>query len=400
MSKVFVYGEKEICRVEARMCKGHKLTAHLLTIPIETVVQFSDDHNVREVNKKAKVIKNIVNTALYEPEDIWVNNNGTTAVASAMYYDNKMKAWVIEDGSVLNGSHSKYAFSLAMKDRGFQKGVASVRATILSDEEMTNDIIASISTALNTSCSPSDTTLANKMGYMDGLKESLLPEYVDKIEWVENSKNTWDKGTYIKCEDFLSFLNCVDVSRYRSYDSKNGKIRISSNKVVCERVKNNEGCYDFLCPILNDIIQLHDRFSTSLTRLSSRGGRYKIKGLEIFYRKVGNKISDSSTKIKNTVFTEEEYLYKVHTGIVKIVLSSFKANLTRKNGKIEWIVPPFDLLERVEPKVWRSLETVCVPYAKNDGTQSFYSPLNRADSTWENIYNILALEVSEMLREG
>ena len=376
--------------------------------PCSCVVGVSNEPNVRAVDVNAPVLEKIEETLCNEPERMPIRNNGITLIASSFKYDEDKHGWRISLGSndgIINGGHTAYKIE-ELFNMGILPKHARVPIRVFESKNLSEEDIADISACLNDSCAPRLSTLIEKRGLTEGLKKIIAPQYLHLIEWKENTCKGKAGVDYITLDDLLMILSLFDVTQY-GYHGHEGKKKVSkSPKKVMERYNAEQLNFDYLYPIINDILRLFDEVHVSLTRVAQKTkGKGSVKNINLFCantlrsRARLGQSTENLPEIK-TVFTDNKYTYNLADGFMYIILTAFRANITIENGKVKWVVPDvIEFYRSIEADIWRTiLENVKVS-ERTDNNNVTYRYINVSDNTkqgtaiWNSVYNKVNGEV-------
>ena len=379
---------------------GKKIRCMTGYVPAAEVLNFSNEPNVRRVNPKSAVLKKIEQTLVNQPEMMALRNMGVTTTAdSCKVSGNHIYLNMKTIDGIINGGHTQHEIGVC-KRRGVDLSKALVPLRILESRDLTNRDIASISTALNDSSAPQQSTLLEKKGLTANMKAALKPDYCAKIEWVENSMIGIP---HISLNEFIMMLNLMDVHTYGGHSYAKSKRVSKGVKTVVGKVNDEVISYDYLAPIMNDIIELYDTINTSLTRMVNPNGRNRIKDIEILCEsqhrikeaQFGNKAMTESY----TLFTEEPYVYSVSKGYMYVILSAFRANLKETPNGVEWVVKDVcEFFRSIERDIWEILVQNSLNYVEmKDGRKiADASAATKPKSiVWNSVYNLVSAAVTK-----
>jgi hypothetical protein len=381
------------------MVDGKKVRCLTGYVPVEEVLKLSNEPNVRKVNPKAPVVKKIENTLTHQPEMMALRSLGITATADSckVQGDNVYLNMKSIDG-IINGGHNRHSIGVCKK-KGVDLSAARIPVRILESKDLTNRDIASISTALNDSSEPLQSTLLEKKGLTSNMKSALKPEYVEKIEWVQNSMIGIP---HISLNDFIMMLNLMDIKTYGGFKYNKSKRVSKGVKGVVSKVNDEVISYDYLAPVMNDILELYDTINTSLTRMVNAKGRNRIKDIEILcesqHRIKENQFGNQTMTENKTLFTNEPYVYNVNKGYMYVILSAFRANLNETVDGVEWVVPNVcEFFKSIERDIWSILVQNSMSYVEmKDGRKIADASASTKPKSlvWDSVYNLVSKEVA------
>lgn len=384
---------------------GKKIRCMTGYVPVEEVLKLSNDSNVRQVNPKAPVVKKIEQTLTHQPEMMALRNMGVTTTAdSCQVKGDKIYLNMKSIDGIINGGHSRHTIGVCKK-KGVDLSAARIPIRILESRDLTNRDIASISTALNDSSEPQQSTLLEKKGLTTHMKAALKPEYVAKIEWVENSMIGIP---HISLNDFIMLLNYMDVHTYGGYSYKKSKRVSKSVKGVVGKVNDELVSYDYLAPVMNDIIELYDTINTSLTRMVNAKGRNRIKDIDVLcdgqIRQLDNYFGGKGTlKEVYTLFSEEPYVFNVNKCYMYVIMSAFRANLKETANGVEWVIPDVcRFFKSIEREIWEQIVKNSMAYIEmKDGHRIADASASTKPKSlvWDSVYNLVSAKVERALRE-
>lgn len=323
----------------------------------KALVNVSNEPNVRAVNEHAPVLDSIEHTLLFEPEMMPIRNNGITLIASSFKYNDKRRGWEIvlkEGDGIINGGHTSYVIN-NLYERNKLVDFAKVPIRVFESSKLNEEDIANMSACLNYTCAPKLSTLIDKKGLVDYIKANIDKDFFNKIEWRENTGEGKENVDFITLDTLLMLLSLFDIKEYGYYNHKKEKNIVKSPKKVIEKYEQEKLNFDYLMPIMEDILRLYDEILISLTRLSKLK-KGKIKKLELIYENSRSYFGENGSERK-TVFTKETYNYEVALGYLYVILTSFRANITiDKNGEVKWIVPDVIAFYRsIEKDIWSAI---------------------------------------------
>ena len=336
------------------------------------VRQMSNGRNVRSANTRSKVAREIRDTALNNPYQMVFKNRGITAFIEGEY-DYKPETNILEAENIyiIDGGTTK-----TICDELYADGELVPECVLNLEVMATNTLspreIISISSSRNTNNPPADFTLADVSGAFDNMKKEIYEEYLPFIEFRQNKHIETGDSEYLKCEEFIRCLMMLDARRYYSFDNK-GEDKFPNHKSndaskAMDDLKNGTLSYDFMTPILNDVLELRDMLFVDLTnRLEAwalsdskelhpllrfanlKTKNYKAKDIKelLFtpcpkkkYNAIVKEVKETilSKSYNFTLFTKEGYKFNLPKQVAYVYFSALRANirLSGGDGKAYW----------------------------------------------------------------
>jgi len=260
----------------------------------------------------------------------WAYNGGLIIVTKKLKHKKKPESVEIDlpkEYGLMNGGHTQYAIRKALKDVAPTN--ALVRVEVI-EGDFTDEELADIAEARNTSKSFKEMSLAWKKKKFVRLQSRLLTEYSSKIAWTTGELSKADKAMDAdKLVFLLMMFNIIDYPL-----GKPPSTLTTSTASTFEKWLLNQEQLKFLDEIADDIIKLHDLV------LSTFHENPKTPGL--LNQKLGEKKVFKDKNLKDTPFDGHTVGYSMPEGILLPILSSFRAILEIDPSKkrVRWDADP------------------------------------------------------------
>ena len=352
------------------MSDGNRIKCLNGFVKAEDILTLSNDGNVRDVNPKAPVIKDMTETYTKYPEMMMILNKGIACSTHAMQEDRKRGKVVLRqdilDG-IMDGGHTQYATRQA-KNMGLDISKAKIPIKIFESRYLNSTYIKEISKALNKNTSPSAETLADRAGYTAVMKEAV-GDMAKRVEWRENSKKESGEHKmrdYIPAQTWLFLCHLMDVKNFASY-KRHGSFNANNMRLgnLAKRFEEGAVNFDYLAPLMPDFARLFDAVYVSY---SKNMGTYKRRGIENFHilgteteyeiLKSKDAYDKFVTKPKKTVFTKQNYFFEPSQQFVYAVFNAMRAYIKydEANDTVSWVVDDICAeFEKIERIIWCSL---------------------------------------------
>lgn len=345
---------------------------------------FSNERNPRKAGVNTKQGKNIQTTVVATPSEMYFSNNGIYAFIEGDYtYDAANKTLNAERIYIMDGG-TTHACCMRVKEQGHLSDDCILKIEILTTKNITKKEISAISVKRNTSNPPVSYTIANSVGAFDVLQTFMTPEYREKIVFIQNDK----KPNNIIINEVLTYLIMLDILSYSSFDNPSNTLFPNHKGDIIKKANNAliEGSYsyDFMGPIVNDVLRVHDKLFVDLTKKVDAWVNSDLVEIPSICRYIGipKKYKDfleenkykpnskvyismsqeikeylSAKKVTKTIFTNEDYKYRLCKQCLYVFFSGLRVNLRydETTNQVKWIKELDTILEESIKILWDKL---------------------------------------------
>ena len=372
------------------------------TIRGETVRQLPwvlCDANPREPSHN-KVVSDIQDTALNEPEEMQCRNGGLTNVASFSHYDDDDQALYLGLQSregLVNGGHTQLALSTLENQIG-DEAVLEFEVIILEsglEDAQRVRIATKIAETRNYEQELEERSRADHRGFYDPIKQRLDPRL---ISWHENDSEVKSERWVVPSDHFIRLLDLIDPNKYVSVynETASGHGSPTTGKSgphgdwfdrVREIAESNSSNtvpkpFEHLYPMVPAVLELRDGISASLhdADLTEKyGGGTVIKRTSLWQDYIRDDREDEKPPTRplySSRFADETGVY-ISTTLEALLLGYLRGNiwLPGTTGEVTgWFNDPLAVWE--EHKVRRlSMINEAVDFSGHGGVTFSRSPL-------------------------
>lgn len=266
----------------------------------------------------------------------WAYNGGLVVLAERAHPCTRkgrlgMELEIPKRYGLVNGGHTQLAIDAALKAGAPTNAWVRVEAIAgaFTDEE-----IAAIAEARNTSKNVRDTSVAWKQGKFNALKKSMRPEFEVKIDWTENLRASEGLEAECRGDQLIQLLMLFD----QDYDVNRPPMDyVRSLGKPFDAWKTDPSRFAYLDVVCDEILELHD------TILSSFDTKPKTPGL--LACTWGGKVVFSGKRLRPTPFLELKPGRRMDDGILFPILSAFRVLLEhdKATSKVRWSAPPLQV---------------------------------------------------------
>lgn len=300
-------------------------------------IDIKTDANVRSVSDTQST-DDMLDT-LIDPSKakrFWSYNGGLIILAKRVINkpsNNKVEIEIPQEYGLVNGGHTQYAIKKALKKTAPTD--AWVRVEVI-EGEFSNDDIADIAEARNTSKNVKDMSIAWKQGKFKKLRKKLDPNLDQIIDWTTNLVEAQNIGLTAACtgEQLIAKLMLFDIDNYPQ-NKPPVSYSTSVHRPFSEWLHNIYD-YEYLNPICNEVCLLHDKILSTFHDKPKTSGllNCKFQGKDVFPKKY----------LKNTPFYDFKTSRKMPDGVLLPLLSSFRVLIehNKTNKRVRWMHNPID----------------------------------------------------------
>lgn len=344
--------------------------------PVTGIIDMPTNENVRDYlleaegrvrRRPTQVHKAILDTLENTPDVFSVLNSGVVIVARDCEIDEKNKAAILRNPSIINGSQTQGVIKDYYKKDGVSdEGCPYMKFEIIvTDDE---DLIAEISIARNFQNDVMTLSIAGRRGQLDELEESLQTE---KPEFKLQKSETKLSDDYVKTERLLQVITALIPEALWPKDREFNKVHAYSMKAKClkefqalyAQAKDKDHSnhlqavhlYQFYLDIAAQAWDLHAKWKTH--------SGFKGTGLRAITREGGE-------------------IKEVPDGIIFPILASLSVFATKKKDK--WSIEPPALF--TDEELIRAAKSVYMDIAKSNP-----NAMGKSKSCYAALYQITSI---------
>jgi hypothetical protein len=313
--------------------------------PVKAIVELPTDENVRDYlldaegrqrKRPTQVHRAIQDTLQNNPQNFSVLNSGIVIVARECDIDEKAKALILKNASIVNGSQTQgvirdyYAKIEANENNGFFPAHVKFEVIVTDDE----DLIAEVSIARNFQNDVMTISIAGRLGQLDELEKSLQTKMPGSKLQKSETKLSDD---YIKTERLLQVITALIPEKLWFKEKEFNKVYAYSMKAKClkdfrdifEAAKNKEhpehqwasDLYEFYLDIAAQALDLYDKWKThqgfqgtALRSIEREGSEIRdvpdgiVFPILAAHAAFAKKIKDGWTIVIPALFTDDELI--------------------------------------------------------------------------------------------
>jgi len=354
------------------LCKAIDVASGILKSP-----------NPREQRIDLGIYKDIQHS-LEDTEDptFHLKNKGITMFAHRVEYnDDKRVATVYygNDEGIADGAHT-YEIILAAQSKGVCPDEQYVKFEIMTG--IPGTMMVDITGGLNTAVQVQEASLANLEGKFEWIKDIIKGRpYENDIAFKQNEKKPFD------IRDIIGLLTLFNVE-HEDIKGRHPKEAYTSKAACLNLYKKNQGSYEMLKPILNDILFLHDYVHVRSREIynAERGGKAgSMKGV-YEGRKRGT---------FQFTFMGAERDYRLYDGTMYPMLGAlrFLVAIEPGNGYYSWKLGSFEKVKSFFDKVAADMVETTYKTSLIYGRKP--NSVGKDDNHWDNLYKTVALAFLE-----
>lgn len=263
----------------------------------------------------------------------WAYNGGLVILASGAKIANKrghtgLQLTIPPRYGLVNGGHTQLAIKHALE--GHAPTNSWIRVEVIVGE-FTNDEIADIAEARNTSRNVRDMSIAWKKGKFDSLQRSLPQEVEQRIDWTENLRESEDDEATCNAEKLIQLLMLFDTDF--SVDNPPKEYASSLGRPF-NQWSDNTRAYRYLNAAAARILELHDNIKATFHQTPATPGLLKCKW--------GGKPVFPEVRNRRTPFYSYEVVRRMDDGVLFPLLSAFRVLLEvdSPRHRVRWRTDP------------------------------------------------------------
>ncbi|MFA4985518.1 MAG: AIPR family protein [Candidatus Brocadiia bacterium] len=344
---------------------------------IELPEEIPDTPNPREQNTDRMVYKAVRKSLESEEPTFHLKNKGITLLASRVDMHESESTATIHFGDgdgIVDGGHT-YEIIKEARNASVCPSNQWVRVDVLVG--VPNGLASHIAGGLNTTIQVQKSSLANLENKFDWIKQALKDEPFT-IAYRENEEGHYD------IRDIISLLLLFNVKLYPENGQDYPKETYTSKAKCLEKYLGNMETFEWLLPILKDILRLHDH-----VHMVSR-----VRYNEEFEGRAGGMkgVFEQRKRGKFTfVFTNQESEYRLWDGALYPILGSMRF-LVREgsNGQAEWKLGSFDKVLRFYESVAGDMVKITYDASLSLGRNA--NALGKSENLWKTLFMCVALK--------
>lgn len=247
------------------------------------------------------------------------NKGITILVESANKDGDELHVTIPNDYGVTDGGHT---LELIKEEQGNPELPERVYVPVTVRAGTPVDWVPEISGGLNTALQVKDMSLDNLAGRFDWLKKLLRDEpYYDQIAWRENEEGQVD------AREIIAILNLFNVKRFGDDSSDQPVESYSKKGSVLSRFEQYPEEFQFLSPVIRDILRLHDivRYE-SKTIYNAEGGKFGGLGI----------VESRKRDEYEALFTGGTSRLRLTTAALYPILASLRVFVGEEDGEAIW----------------------------------------------------------------
>jgi len=341
------------------------------------------DPNPRDQNIDKSIYKD-VKESLLDGSDLTfhLKNKGITLIAESVVFDEKKQSAEVffKDGDgIVDGGHT---YKIIDKNRDEVPDGQFVKIEVLTG--IPDYLIEPLAQGLNTSVQVSQMSLDNLGDKFQWIKDELKgAPYAEEISYKENQDGNFS------VRDIIALLTLFNIDLFSESNSQ-PKIAYTSKAECLKRFKTNEKSYEKLCPLLKDILELHNYVQLRAPGLYNKEYGGKGRSLAFFHnRKRGTFYY---------IFVRKEATHKIVDGALYPLLGAFRSLIEDQGGSFAWKVGSFErvkqLFDEIGGALIKTIKTTSDSLARNPNA------IGKNDPLWESLYNIVELEYFKNWKQG
>jgi hypothetical protein len=350
----------------------HKCHIFYIDVKWLNTNQIKLDANVRkpEETKATKAMESTISDPTKQAR-FWAYNGGLIIVTKKVKINKSKGAIEIDlpkEYGLMNGGHTQFSIKRSLKAAAPTNTLVRVEVV---EGEFTDEELADIAEARNTSKNLKDMSLAWKKKKFVRLQSKMLKEYSDKIAWTTGELLPSQKA--MDADKFIFLLMMLNVI----HNPIGKPPKATSTAGPFDRWLDNIEQLQFLDEIANDIIKLHDLIlSTFDTNPSTKG---------LLNQKLGEQFVFKKKNLKDTPFDENTVSRSMPEGILLPLLSAFRAiiEVDETKKRVRWTADPVLTWEKAKGQLMENV---------NDELNNVKKILEIRDGTnfWKLCANVVA----------
>ena len=337
------------------------------------------DPNPRAPDESREPYKEMKKTLIEEPEMFFLKNGGINVITDDLDINesnNKVTIKFAPEFGILNGGHTQAAILDTQKETLIDDK-AIVRIEIIKVSKMSLSDIEHIAKSKNMTSTLKTFSSVNFQGYFDELKDSLKPEFKDRIIWYEGQDIPDGKG--VPSEDIIAILSMFNVKEFKG--SKHPTASSNAKSSVFSKwrlgMDNDTDSLAMIYPLANDIIELYEYIQSTCTSDVGRSFT-KIKPMQ-----------DAKLKTKKeTTLTKRTLTHNTPRAIIMPLVAAFRADIDEVDGKLKWIKDPKQVFDEIKKDL---IENVTYYYNMHQNINK----MTKDNMFWNQLYEVVYRSVHQ-----
>jgi len=345
-------------------------------------------------NKQKKlsgsVARQIVRTLREEPHIFALKNQGIYLIVEKTEFTKQsggqgivtLQLTDIESHGLVNGGHTFCAIrEVAEDDDRPDPWDAYVRLHIY--ESVDSSLITEIAEGLNRSLQVDNPSLENLQGSFDEIKKHLE----EKPGSGQIAYRQGDPGE-VDIEQVLTYINLLNLDQFPDRKTHPHKIFGQKKAVLqtfIEDKKKESPVFKRILPRLHEILVLTD--------LIQQLGVDKFPGrIKVSDTKNNNRLRSPSNKNRPAYFAGGTIGGNFPLGWLYPMLAAFRANINPrawKEGKLEWLVDPEDLLKQTIDEMARLVRQ------EHDDNKGKPAEVGKKEAAYRGCYSVMVMELAQ-----
>ena len=310
--------------------KSYGSERHIFVMPARVVPKgIGLDPNARNPNIRKRVYRKVEESLLGSdgsPEGTFhLKNKGITIIAHSVRQlgDNKYEV-KLESGlhGIVDGGHTYQLITNNQDNNGLPEDqYVNIEVRVGVPEGWISDIAA----GLNTSVQVQDMSLDNLAGLFEWVKEELQGQtYYKKIAWSENDKGEFD------ARDVISLMLCFNVELFPNDKEEHPIAAYEKKSTALKLFEEKMDSFKRMCPLLKDILKLHDIVSKESRELYNKTGAARGGSLAFVEHRKRGKF--------NFYFTDDQDEYRLASGALYPMIAAFRwyVEIDQRTLKMKW----------------------------------------------------------------
>ena len=349
------------------------------------------DPNPRDQNINRAVYKEVRNSLIGPDTTFHLKNKGITMLADKVCLDQrKFRAEVqFKKGQgIVDGGHTYQVIQDVLTKKECIPDKQFVKIEVLTG--VPDHYVSDIAGGLNTSMQVADMSLENLKGHFDWIKRELKGEpYEDRIAYRENATAPESfSHPLISIREVVAWMTMFlpDKNGFPK-DDEHPKMAYVQKAKCLKAFQNNLERYKEMCPILKDILQLHDYIlyqACEKYNEATPGGRAAALSF-MQQKKRGRYRLD---------FMGQDIDVRMQDGALYPIFGAFRHLVEKRDGKIGWRVGGFDKVKEFCDKNLGNM----VKFTKTSSglRDRNMNAIGKDDIHWGYLYQMVALKLSQM----
>lgn len=366
---------------------------HILLCNVEDVPTNipKDKSNVRSQNIDKRIYKEVASHLRNEagtPNTFHLKNKGITILAERVVkrdedvYDVYFSSSASDVQGIVDGGHT-YEIIRENKARIAEinassdaKVVQFVKFEVLTGVD--SSLATEIAGGLNKAVQVNEMTLANYADKFDWMKEELKDEpYLSQIAFRQNDEGVYDAA------DILRILELFNITLYPHTKTIHPVRAYTGKENVLNSYLKDANPYKRLCPILKDILVLHDTISSQAYKLWNASGGNR-KGAALAF------VENAGKAPFEFPFIQADGQCRLYRGVLFSMLASFRWMVVDDPAteNCTWRGSFQDVLT-----LWNSVAVQLMEATKESSTELGRNPdaIGKSQSHWQKLYQAVVI---------